>query len=99
MYSPLFTACDCCAKVLEGKQGTAHMDFSHLIVKGVIGLYTPNREIKNNGRVIWSRRRDDTTEMHFCDETCLIGFMKAKKTLVEARNEGLGGGDTGDVWG
>lgn len=83
MYSPLYTACDLCATILEGKQGTANMDKPHLIIKGNIGWYNTAQKGEQQGRVIWAKRRDDNSDLHFCNEKCLIGFMEAKKELVQ----------------
>lgn len=85
MYNSIFTACDVCATVVDGKVGTADIMKTYLTVKGNIlyNVVSKERDQKQEYRQYWAKRRDDTADLHFCNATCLQNYLEAKKVLVD----------------
>lgn len=83
MYNGLITVCDSCGKILDGRDRTAIVNKDYILFKGNIGQYVSSDPIHNGEPYMyWLKRRDDYTELHFCNFEHLSDFMSAKIALV-----------------
>lgn len=87
MYNGLLTACDSCAKPLEGRVGTANINLPHLIVKGNIGARAYDKEKYPDGYLFWAKRAGDISQLHYCNEVCLGNYLSSKIFLITSNWE------------
>lgn len=83
MQNSLYTACDSCAEVLEGKKGTAQMRKNYLSIKGSVCLYVYNTEIERYD-FHYGQPKDTTESLHFCNGACFDSYMEAKKVIHQS---------------
>lgn len=87
MFNGLITACDACATPLEGRVGTADIIKPYLVIKGNIGKIVVGDDKYDDGYLFWAKRKDDFSQLHFCNEACLIGYVEGKIILVKQFQE------------
>lgn len=84
MRNAINTVCDNCAKILQGKKGTAQIMEEYLELRGSLCLNVPrNDDSRHNYNFYYASQKGDITPLHFCVGNCLQEFLEARKYLVE----------------
>ena len=84
------TACDSCQKVLDGPIGTAVAKEPYIFIKGQATFYEWNYE--TDWRKWTYLTRKDSTELAFCNGTCLDNYVKERKVWFENYSKNNMGG-------
>lgn len=76
MQNALYTACDSCAKVIDGIKGTAEVKEKYISIKGSILMV----DFKKDGEKFYYYPTPKGGELlHFCNPTCFGDYCSAKK--------------------
>lgn len=83
MQNLLYTACDSCAEILEGKKGTAQIRQSYITLKGSLCLYEWNEE-KQSYQFTYSQKKSDIQRLDFCNFKHMAEYMEARRYVFVA---------------
>jgi hypothetical protein len=81
MQNAIYTACDSCATIVDGKQGTADVKRNFLSIQGSLCLNLWNIDTDRH-EFYYASQKGDVTRLHFCDEKCMIAYLNARRQVI-----------------